>query len=135
MFETAPEVAAEAQHALSALLDFFQPELVVSGDAPHVDQWARLYAQRVGVDYRTYTLQGSVLGPAGIVRTLGQDDLHPLRRNAVMVTETAAYARKIGAVVRVFGLEAAWSVTKGTAHTLTQARKVGLPVVSLTFER
>lgn len=58
----------------------------------------------------------------------------PLDRNAVMVRETAEQRAK-GAHVEVLGLEALWSTTRGTAYTLDKARKAGLTITHITFER
>lgn len=40
-----------------------------------------------------------------------------------------------GAHVEVLGLEALWSTTRGTAYTLDKARKAGLTITHITFER
>jgi len=46
-----------------------------------------------------------------------------------------ALARNIGASVRVLALEAAWSETKGTAHTARLAEEAGFEVTRVTFAR
>lgn len=58
----------------------------------------------------------------------------PLERNAAMV-RWAADQRAVGHVVRVLGLRAPWAATRGTEHTLTQARKAGLDAVECVCPR
>ena len=56
-----------------------------------------------------------------------------MRDQSAMVREVAAQQAK-GATVSVLGLEACWSATHGTAHTLRHARECGLSIVRVSWE-
>ncbi len=128
-----------ARAMLRAFIEQFAPGFVVAGDARGPDEWAVDIASSNGATLphvRIYGLDGWVKSADSkdVRRWTTAEKFSPLDRNAAMVREVAVQYAK-GAFVRVLGLEAAWSATKGTAHTITAARRAGLSVTRITFER
>lgn len=127
---------AEAKAIVSALV-FALPDsaFVVAGDASGPDAWAieAATSSLLSLKVRKYSCDGAVLDGAGsVVRRWSEGPQHPLARNEAMVREVAARARR-GATVRVLALEALWSRTKGTAHTVSCARSNGLAITAVSF--
>lgn len=79
---------------------------------------------------RIYGLDGFVKHADGarIRRWTESEGFTPLDRNAAMVRDVARQARR-GATVQVVAIEADWSSTKGTAHTVGLARRAGLAMM------
>jgi len=128
-----------AQVMLRAFIEQFAPVFVVAGDARGPDEWAVDIASSNDValpHVRIYGLDGWVRSAAGkdVRRWTQAEKYTPLDRNTAMVRHVARERDK-GAHVEVVGLEAAWSATRGTAHTLTAARGAGLSITRITFER
>lgn len=114
--------------------------LVVAGDAIGPDAWALddAASSLLSLDPRCYSCDGRVYLDRKRTkpwRRWSPTPAHPLVRNAAMVREVAEHARDADARVRVLALEAAWSETKGTAHTVRLARQEGFEVTSVTFTR
>lgn len=126
----------EAKAMLIAYIETITPTVVVAGDARGPDEWAIEAAVLRRIDTRIYGLDGWVKTAAGrdVRRWTESEKFSPLDRNAAMVREVAAQRDK-GALVRVLALEALWSATKGTAHTIARAREHGLEVTHVTFAR
>jgi hypothetical protein len=133
------------QHCIDSLPE---KSLVVSGGAKQgPDAWATEFMVERGraKDVRLYMLTGDVvMPPKRVLRSwvpehprIDTSDRQkwPLYRNEMMLDEVAAKAREWNAHPEVFGLEALWSQTKGTAQTLTYADRLGLPVVRSTWNR
>lgn len=129
-----------AKAMLTAFCEAHAPTMIVVGDADGPDDWAATWAATRNHDLRIYALDGWVHSAGTFRRPWSKASrapgsfCDPLDRNAVMVSETAAQRAK-GAHVEVLGLEALWSTTHGTAYTLDKARKAGLPITHITFER
>jgi hypothetical protein len=132
------ESEAEARAKLVGIAALFAPTVVVAGDARGPDEWAIDWAVSSSIETRLYCLDTCVRTAAGrIVRWWSKREppyprSWPLERNETMVTEVTVQASQ-GAIVRVLGLVAEWSATKGTEHTLRCARSEGLSVTRLTF--
>ena len=119
-----------AQALLVAFCDIVAPSLIVCGDAEGPDDWAAMLAAHRNLDLRVYGLDGSVSDGGRVLRRWipAREPGHrfnPLDRNHAMVAETQAQ-RARGAHVELFAIEAAWSSTKGTAHTIAIARRWSL---------
>jgi hypothetical protein len=128
---------ARAQALLVAFCDVAHPTLIVCGDAEGPDDWAAMLATHNRLDLRVYGLDGTVCDGGRVLRRWAPEPsqgarFNPLDRNAAMVRETAAQ-RARGAHVEVLAIEAAWSATKGTAHTVAQAEKEGLAVTRISI--
>lgn len=129
-----------AKGLLHAAMLAVGPTLVVAGDADGPDEWAATWAAERGIDLRIYALDGWVHSAGKLLRPWAKEPgtpgvfRKPLARNVAMVRETAAQ-RANGAHVEAVGVEAAWSATMGTAHTLAAARGRGLSITRITFER
>ncbi len=112
--------------------------IVVTGDARGPDAWAAelTTGDHLALALRVYALDGWVYDEraARMRRWSAEGANTPLARNVAMVGETAAQRAK-GWDVEAFGLEARWSDTQGTAHTLAAARGAGLEITRITFER
>lgn len=131
----------QTARALLSALVFALPDrsIVVTGDAPGPDAWAieSATSSLLSLRRRVYALDGWVYDERGERARrwhLDKTAPSPLDRNEVMVREVAEQRAK-GAHVEVFGMEAVWSATRGTAHTLGKARAAGLPITRITFER
>lgn len=122
--------------------------LVVSGGAERgPDAWATEFMKARGraKDVRLYMLSGDVVVPSDPSHTLrswvpaeprvqsSDRQKWPLYRNERMIEEIADFAVKNGAHPEVFGLEALWSATRGTAYTLECADRAKIPVVRTSF--
>ena len=113
--------------------------VVVTGDARGPDEWAAHYAgsRLLSLHQRIYSLDGWVYDeqPAQLRRWRAkyQGESTPLARNVAMVAEVARQ-RDRGAEVLVLGLEAKWSATQGTAHTLAAARAQRFEITRVTFD-
>ena len=132
---------SEAKAILSALVfSLTDRSIVVTGDARGPDDWAAQYADSrlLSLHQRIYSLDGWVYDeqPAQLRRWRAKDreESTPLARNVAMVREVATQRDK-GALVRVLALEALWSATRGTAHTIARANEHGLEVTHVTFAR
>jgi len=129
-----------AKALLAAYCEAYAPTLIVTGDADGPDDWAASWAIEHAIDLRIYALDGWVHTAGQLRRPWSKAPrapgtfCDPLDRNAAMVREVAEQRAK-GAHVEVFGLEAVWSSTRGTAHTLGKARAAGLAITRITFER
>ena len=131
-----------AKMMLAEHIERLCPSLVVAGDAPGPDSWAIDQAAAIYASTRIYGLDGLVRGASGTVFQAwdprsswpAPTRSNPLDRNAAMVRDVAELRAK-GAHVEVLWLEAAWSATKGTAHTLAKARAAGLEITRIVFER
>lgn len=122
----------------SALRGLPDRSIVVAGDARGPDAWAAELATsgHLTLALRVYSLDGWVYDER-LARLRQWNDgpaSSPIARNVAMVAETAAQRAK-GWGVEAFGLEARWSDTQGTAHTLATARGAGLEITRITFER
>lgn len=126
----------EAKALLRATVESFDPTIVVAGDARGPDEWAIEATMGLPIETRIYGLDGYVRTAAGrdVRRWTEDEKVSPLDRNAAMVAEVAAQRNK-SALVRVFALEALWSATRGTAHTIARAKEHGLEVTHVTFAR
>lgn len=127
-----------AKAILRAVASAFCPSIVVAGDARGPDDWAASWVGELhGAGLRVYSLDGWVYDeqPAQLRRWRAKDqgESTPLARNVAMVAEVARQ-RDRGAEVLVLGLEAKWSATQGTAHTLGAARAKGFEITRVTFE-
>lgn len=103
------------------------------------DWWAHEIVVPNGIAAEVYTAIGAIevhrrdpSSPAGATATYGRWAAEgaaptPLERNVHMIGVAAARAKNID--VRVVGLVAPWSTTRGTHHTLRQARDRGFTVV------
>jgi hypothetical protein len=129
-----------AKAMLTAFCEAHAPTMIVVGDADGPDEWAATWAATRALDLRIYALDGWVHSASKLRRPWSKEPrapgtfCKPLDRNAVMVRETAEQRAK-GAHVEVVGLEALWSTTHGTAHTLGKAKEAGLAITRITFER
>lgn len=129
-----------AKALLAAYCEAHAPTMIVVGDADGPDEWAATWAATRNHDLRIYALDGWVHSAGKLLRPWSKEPrapgtfCKPLDRNAVMVRETAEQRAK-GAHVEALGLEALWSTTRGTAQTLGKARKAGLAITHITFER
>ena len=129
-----------AKGLLAAFASSFSPSIVVAGDADGPDDWAATWAIEHACALRVYALDGWVhdggkpLRPWDSALRETGTRRNPLDRNTAMVRGVTHQAMG-GSVVEVLGLEAAWSATKGTAHTLAAARGRGLSITRITFER
>jgi hypothetical protein len=114
-----------------------EKSIVVVGDASGPDAWATEYASGLGIALRIYALDGWVYDRhMARCRRWHLDEKtapEPLPRNVAMVRGVAAQRPR--AHVEALGLEALWGTTHGTAYTLDKARKAGLPITHITFER
>jgi len=121
---------------LAAFAEHYAPTIVVCGDADGPDSWAASWATSTGRGLRIYALDGWVYDEhaARFRRWSAGGANEPLDRNVAMAADVA-WQRTKGVRVEVFGLEAVWSYTRGTAHTLGKARAAGLPITRITFER
>ena len=121
---------------LAAFAEHYAPTIVVCGDADGPDSWAASWATSTGRGLRIYALDGWVYDEhaARFRRWSAGGANEPLDRNVVMVADVA-WQRTKGVHVEAFGIEAVWSSTRGTAHTLGKARAAGLPITRITFER
>jgi len=130
---------ATAKAVLSAVAEAFAPSVVVAGDARGPDDWAASWVDNTArAALRIYSIDNWVYSERRKrVRQWSSEPeksfLSPLARNVAMVREVARQ-RDRGAVVLVLGLEAKWSDTQGTAHTLAAARAQGFEVTRVTFE-
>lgn len=137
---------AQARAILSAVVfSLSDGAVVVAGDASGPDAWATHDAGSglLALHQRIYSLDGWVYDEsAARVRQWSsgheaeresKPHAWPLLRNRLMVRACAAQRAK-GAVVEVLALEALWSKSQGTAHTVGVARDCGLPVVHVRFE-
>lgn len=112
--------------------------IVVAGDAPGPDAWAieSAMSSLLALRHRVFALDGWVYNER---RERAWQWTHasaytPLDRNEAMV-RAVARRRAHGADVEVIGLEAPWSRTKGTAHTLRIASESGLRITRVSFEQ
>lgn len=135
------EYESDAVSIVRALV-FALPDgaFVVAGDATGPDAWAldAATSSARALEPRCYSCDGRVYLDRQRTKPLRRwspTPVHPLVRNAAMVREVAEHARDIGASVRVLALEAAWSETKGTAHTARLAEEAGFEVTRVTFAR
>jgi hypothetical protein len=140
VLEGSPE-QGDALEYLRLAIARFQPTVIVAGDARGPDAWAVEHVAFVEqssrpIALRLYSLDSWVTDEktSTVRRWTTAEKFTPHDRNAAMVRDVAREQRK-GAHVRVLGLEAAWSTTHGTAHTLDKARKAGLAITHITFER
>lgn len=140
VLEGSPE-QGDALEYLRLAISRFMPTVIVVGDARGPDAWAAehvaIMAQSTKpIALRLYSLDSWVTDERAdtVRRWTTAEKFTPHDRNAAMVRETAAQRAK-GAHVEVFGLEATWSGTRGTAHTLGKARAAGLAITRITFER
>lgn len=128
----------EAKTLLRATVESFGPTIVVAGDARGPDEWAIETAINgvAPLGVRIYGLDSYVKTADGrdIRRWTEDEKFSPLDRNVAMVAEVAVQRDK-GALVRVLALEALWSATRGTAHTIARAKEHGLEVTHVTFAR
>lgn len=130
---------SEAKTLLRATIEGFAPYFVVAGDARGPDEWAMdiVTSNDAALKYtRIYGLDGFVRFADGArMRRWTEDEkFSPLDRNAAMVADVAVQKSR-GMTVRVFALEALWSATRGTAHTIARAKEHGLEVTHVTFAR
>lgn len=120
---------------LVAYCETYQPTVIVCGDAEGPDDWASTWAATRSRDLRIYGLDGTVSDGGRVLRrwiparTPGYR-FNPLLRNTTMVVETATQ-RKRGAHAEVIAIEAGWSTSHGTAHTVTNAERAGLAVTRI----
>jgi hypothetical protein len=135
------EYESDAVNVIRALV-FALPSLafVVAGDATGPDAWAidAATSSLLSLEPRCYSCDGRVYLDRKRTkprRRWSPTPAHPLVRNAAMVREVAEHARDTGARVRVLALEAAWSETKGTTHTVRLAEEAGFEVTRVTFAR
>ncbi len=140
------EFEADAKAIVSALVGSLPDgATVVTGDAGGPDEWALEAASSTLLSLRTrmWALDGwiydehkarAVEWAEHIPAEKRSGPTWPLVRNAAMARSVAAKALG-GAVARVLALEAEWSTTHGTAHTLGKARAAGLTITHITFER
>lgn len=118
--------------------------VIVTGDAPGPDEWAREHTMPGSLfehPQRIWSLDGWIYDEHGS-KSKRWDCGHeaersnakqwPLLRNRLMVRSCAARARD-GAVVEVLALEAEWSKTHGTGHTVNVARDCGLAIVRIAI--
>lgn len=125
---------ATARAMLAAFVDAYRPSIVVAGDAAGPDEWAIDRAVTTGVGSRIYRLDGTVADAAGrVLRRWGEGS--PLDRNTAMVLDVRDQRDKSGAEVRLLALEALYSRTKGTAHTVGRAAYYSIHTTRVTFER
>ncbi len=114
-----------------------EQSIVVVGDASGPDAWAVEFTSRAKIGLRIYALDGWVYDrDMARCRRWHLDEKtapEPLPRNVAMVRGVAAQRPR--AHVEVLGLEALWSTTHGTAHTLGKAKEAGLAITRITFER
>lgn len=141
------EAEAWARHLIHCISD--HADVIVSGDAPGPDAWAR---ERV-VELHTERLRGRFYGLDGMVRDAWGTPLGrweraervpppghperrrwPLTRNAAIVRAVALRVRRDGVRAEVYALVDPASPTRGTHHTLTLARRAGLTCHTETFE-
>lgn len=133
-----------AKAVLNAVARAFCPSVVVAGDARGPDEWAAAWVDELhGAVLRLYALDGWVYDEQRArvrqwscgheAERESKPHAWPLLRNRLMVRACAAQRAK-DAVVEVLALEAEWSKSKGTAHTVGVARDCGLPVVHIRFE-
>jgi hypothetical protein len=132
----------EAKAILHAVAGAFRPSAVVAGDARGPDDWAASWADVHGCALRIYALDGWVYDERRARARLWrpvvegeQPPTSPLARNVAMVRDIARLHARNVAAVRALGLEAEWSDTRGTAHTVARAREHGLEVTHVTFAR
>lgn len=133
---SASESAARA--VLTAIAETFSPSVVVAGDAKGPDDWAASWVDDTArAALRIYALDGWVYNErrerARLWRPVDKGRATPLARNVAMVREVARQLDRV-ARVHVLGLEARWSETQGTAHTLGAARAQGFEITRVTFE-
>lgn len=133
---SAHEEAAKA--ILRAMADVLSPSVVVAGDAKGPDDWAASWVDDTArAALRIYALDGWVYDERRerkrLWRPADKGHATPLARNVAMVREVARQLDR-GARVHVLGLEAKWSETQGTAHTLGAARAQGFEITRVTFE-
>lgn len=119
--------------------------LVISGGAPGPDRWASeiMVAIGRGKFAREYTLSGNVQLPSGrVIRSwvpeapttdISDRKRWPLYRNEIMVNESKTFADENGLHLELFGIGATWSVTQGTADTISKCGRKGIPVVEVWF--
>lgn len=137
---SASEEAAKA--ILHAVASAFRPSVVVAGDARGPDDWAASWADVHGCALRIYALDGWVYDERRtrarlwrpVVEGCGSPPASPLARNVAMVRDIARLRSRDVAAVQALGLEAKWSETLGTAHTLGAARAKGIEITRVTFE-
>lgn len=128
-----------AKALLAAYCEAYAPTLIVTGDADGPDDWAASWAIEHAIDLRIYALDGWVHTAGQLRRPWSKAPrapgtfCDPLDRNAAMVRDVARQARR-GATVQVVAIEADWSSTKGTAHTVGVARDCALPITHVRFE-
>ena len=132
------DVEVWARHMIECISD--HADVIVTGDAPGPDTWARERVQtlaRESLRGRVYDLRGYVCDAWGT--PLGRWSSHapsgpsdprwrrwPLERNAAMVRAVALRARREGRPASVHALVDPRSRTQGTMHTVTLARAMGL---------
>lgn len=143
---TGSRVLAAAMHEeraralLTAFCEAHAPTMVVVGDADGPDDWAASWAVEHAIDLRIYALDGWVHDGGKLLRSWSKASRAPgafcssLDRNAVMVREAAAQ-RERGAHVEAVALEASWSATHGTQHTIGLLRGQRVEITRITFER
>lgn len=125
---------------LAAHAEHYAPTIVVCGDADGPDSWAASWAVAHAIDLRIYALDGWVHSAGKLLRPWSKEPrdaatfCKPLDRNAAMVRETAAQ-RERGAHVEAVALEASWSATHGTQHTIGLLRGQRVEITRITFER
>ena len=99
-----------------------RPTVLLQGGALGPDQWAATVARNRGVRVVTYLPGGVRLDTHARARRWADGDPGPLARNRAMVDGLA----RAGSA-RVVGFVAPWPAsTRGTAATLTYARRLGL---------
>lgn len=126
--------------------------ILVTGDAPGPDTWAREMARGQSVQAYVYGLDGKVhtyaestgdkifAPPWGTRTEEFSSRTWPLERNRVMVAKVAERVRQSrdaeGTPARpalLLGLGAPWSDTHGTQHTIRHARAADLPVCEFNY--
>lgn len=129
-----------ARTLLHTALRGADPTLIVTGDADGPDDWAASWAAEHAIGLRIYALDGWVRDGGRLLRPWLKEPrdagafCRPLDRNAAMVRETAAQ-RERGAHVEAVALEASWSATHGTQHTIGLLRGQRVEITRITFER
>lgn len=121
--------------------------LVASGGARKgPDQWTTDLMRAMNRErmVRLYDLSGDVKLPSGrVIRSWVPESpaVHPadrkrwpLYRNEMMLKDLKDFAVDNEIHIEVFGLEATWSMTHGTANTLTKAASMGIRIVETRFQ-
>lgn len=126
-----PAAKQWARGKLSAVLDYWEPTLLVHGGcANSPDAWAGALAScRAHVYYadgRLVEIDRNRVATLLGAWAIDNERPHPLLRNERMVRAVAAATDKLG--VYALALTAPWAKTHGTEHTVARAREAGLVV-------